>query len=77
VFVRGGITKEFYAQWNEAHELYMKGDWLAAKPSLEKVHRTRGSIDQPTQILLSIMKGRTYCPPRGWCGVREIEEGDL
>lgn len=76
VYIRQLITKEFYSVWNDALQLYMKGDWLAAKPALEKVHKARnnGKLDQPTLNLLMIMKNRTYTPPRGWTGVRECED---
>lgn len=72
--VRRGITNDFYKTWNDAHQHYIRGDWLAAKPALEKVHKARGKVDQPTLNLLAIMKGRTYCPPRGWTGTRECDD---
>lgn len=61
-------------------QLYLCGDWPAARQALELCLTSRTSVagqhieDGPSRTLLDVMAGHNYQAPPGWNGVRELTE---
>lgn len=74
VIMRKKFTKEFYDQFNKGFKHYISGDWQAARELLETIEDIKGSIDYPTQCLITYIKDLNYEAPSEWKGYRVLTE---
>ncbi|KAF6253793.1 nucleotide cyclase [Scenedesmus sp. NREL 46B-D3] len=75
-----GLTWSFKEQWDDAMQLYLSGDWPAARHAFEGCLAARTNAagqhvnDGPSATLLDVMAGHDFRAPPGWKGVRELTE---
>eukprot|EP00879_Flechtneria_rotunda_P028035 GHRR01030109.1.p1 GENE.GHRR01030109.1~~GHRR01030109.1.p1 ORF type:complete len:200 (+),score=69.83 GHRR01030109.1:78-677(+) len=75
-----GLTWQYKEDFNAAFQMYLSGDWQAARRGFEACVLSRTSAsghlveDGPSRTLLEVMAARSYTAPPGWNGVRELTE---
>ncbi|KAJ1440570.1 hypothetical protein B484DRAFT_443343 [Ochromonadaceae sp. CCMP2298] len=72
------VDLEFQNTFKEGVELYLNGDWAAAKGLLERADIMMSELapvlggDGPSRTLLSYMKNRNFEAPKTWKGFRPL-----
>jgi hypothetical protein len=72
------VDVEFQNTFKEGVELYLNGDWAAAKGLLERADIMMSELapvlggDGPSRTLLSYMQNRGFEAPKTWKGFRPL-----
>lgn len=76
--LRKHITPEFLDAFKEGIQLYLSGDWTAARTLLEKSNTMMKEMapvlggDGPSKTLLNYMSNHNYEAPKSWKGFRPL-----
>merc|ERR1711871_1508117 len=77
IFLRRHVTATFYEKHKTATDLYLAGDWPAARTLYEECDQLMAEVegfsgDGPSRVILNYMKNRDYTAPKDWKGYRPL-----
>lgn len=74
VEMRKLYPEKFFEVFKQGFDLYIQGDWSAARDVFNTVEEVKGMPDQPTRNLIEIMRQENFKAPSSWNGYRELTE---
>ena len=73
LLMTGEFPFEFKEKFNEAFELYIKGDWMEASGKLSEC-LGMNPLDGPSQTLMKVIGEKNFVADADWQGFRELTE---
>lgn len=70
--IQNGISEDYLKQYNNAIDLYIKGQWLKAKEIFERINNYRPN-DGAVKIVMNYMQENNFDPGNNWCGCRKLD----
>lgn len=70
--IQNGISEDYLKQYNNAIDLYIKGQWLKAKEIFERINNYRPN-DGAVKIVMNYMQENNFDAGNNWCGCRKLD----
>ena len=70
--LKENLNPSFVKSFDDGVAAYLAGNWSEAKNCLDKAAALKDGGDNPTKMLMKVMKSKNFKAPDSWRGFREL-----